>query len=171
MNAASRRLAWLIAGVALLAPSLAAAAQTSYIGVSNTSTGAGVCNITIESFGTLLTGGGRGAGTLDTTPPIFNINCPVPAGQSAAVTAQQLVPCIDAVLPSDYVVTYNPTTEVRIDRTVGTFTISIQENVPTQDIFVVAAGAPGADTTRLVAVALAMYLGGAAFLIRRRRMI
>jgi hypothetical protein len=172
MNAAPRRhLVWLILGVALMVtPSLAAAASAVTVRTTGISTGPGVCNITIESFGTLLTGDRRGVGTLGTTAPVYNINCPVPNGQNAATTANQLAACIDAVLPADYVVAFAPAADVTINRTTGTFTISISEDIPTQQIAVVN-NVPGADTLRVIVAALALYLAGGVFILRRRRIV
>lgn len=171
MIAAMRRpLAWLVVVTAMLAgASIVRAAQTSYLDVTGPATGPGTCNITIESFGTLLTGDKKGIDTKDTTPPIYHANCPIPGGSSPASTAMQLTACIDAVLPAEYTVTYVAPTRVQIFRNVGTFTIQVDEDIPTQQVTVVTAGVPGSDTGRLMATALGVFLAGTVFLLRRRR--
>lgn len=124
-------LLFLLTSFALLAHATPGTAFTRKIGVSGTSTSAGTCQIIIESFG--LTGGHS------SLAPIV-INVAIPISSTASNSAILIRNDVDAALPADFVVTV-PAGEpnvVRIDRSPGTFTMTINNSVPGQTIVEIA---------------------------------
>lgn len=143
----------------------AEAALTRYIRVTGTSSGPGVCSIIIESFGLL-----KGGGMQTAAPQAFNINVNIPASSSAANTAALIRNDVDAALPADYLVTVVPSqNHVRIERTDGTFTMSLSENVPGQEIAEHVAKAPALGAREMVALLVLLSLAGAFVLGKQRR--
>ena len=142
-----------------------AGAATRFIRATGTSTGPGICSIIIESFG-LLKGG-------QTIMAPFTINVSIPTSSTAINSAMLIRNDVDAALPSDYVVTIvSGQPIVQIDRSAGTFTMSVTENVPGQVIEEPTGGgglpAMGAHDLPVLFVLLSAA-GAIAVAVRRRR--
>jgi hypothetical protein len=144
----------------------AEAAQTRHIRATGTSTGSGVCTIIIESFGLLKDGGPQ-----IEAPQVFNIPVAIPSSSSPSNSATLIRNDVDAALPADYVVTvvFGHPDLVRIERTVGTFTMSVTEDVDGQVIEEAVVYVPALGSGELVLLAMLLTLAGAWLLRKRAR--
>ena len=145
----------------------ASAAFTRYIRATNLATGPGVCSIIIESFGLLATKGPEASQVQS-----FNINVPIPNNSTPTNTALLIRNALAAGLPGDYLVTVVPgaPTFVQVYRNTGTFTMAIDETVPTQIIVEDDLSLPflGGPALALLGVLLALASG---LVLRSRRRV
>jgi hypothetical protein len=146
----------------------ASAALTRSLQAYGTSSGPGTCSITIESFGFDPEQAARGGSSIESP---FIINVSIPTHSSASNSASLIRNDVDAVLPADYVVTIHPSypSVVVINRTTGTFTMSISENVPGQEYAEVNTPVPMLDPAGLVMIAIVLAVAAAWWVGRRRR--
>jgi hypothetical protein len=150
-----------LTSLGLLAHAGPSEAFTRTIAVSGTSTGAGICQIIIESFG--LKGGGS------SLAPI-TINVSIPSGSTASNSATLIRNDVDAALPVDYVVTVVGGTNVQIVRSPGTFNMTINNGVSGQSIAeVLSPSTPIINDTLALVLAALLALAASLLLIRRER--
>ena len=156
--------AFIVASFAIVALAASAGAATRNIRSTNTSTGPGICSITIESFGL------NPESQNPNRTAVFNINVSIPSGSTANNSATLIRNDVDAALPGDYTVTIPGgfPNFVRIERSPGTFTMSISENVPTQVIEEANPPLPGMGTAAGVTLSV-LLLGAGIVLLRRSR--
>lgn len=142
------------------------AAQSSFIRVTGTSIGPGVASITIESFGLAIATGPQVASVQS-----FVTNVPIPALSSAANTATLIRSAVDATLPADYAVIISAGTPnfVQINRTTGTFTMSIVNGVHPQVIEEFPVSVPFLGTSASVLLGLLLLAGGVRWFAASRR--
>lgn len=139
------------------------APTTQWLKITGTSTASGVCSVTIESFALHDPGPGAEAAQSLT-------NVPIPASSTPANSAILIRDALDADLAADYTVSipFGDPNVVRIDRSTGSFSMSLIEDLPTQVIETFTTplpllGLPGASALGLILSA------GAAFVLFRRR--
>jgi hypothetical protein len=143
---------------------VANAQQFRYIQTAGTSTGTGTCSITIESFGSI---GFRAQSTLSTI-----INVPIPASSTAQNSSILIRNALNAGLTADYSASIvGPNGDfVKLFRNTGTFTMSISENVPVQNMFeVTSVPVPALGPWGALILALGLVAIAAHALTRRRR--
>jgi LPXTG-motif cell wall-anchored protein len=153
----------LLAGIAVLALHAGLAdAASRYISSTGTSSGSGICSITIESFGPPEEPGFH---------PMVVVAVPIPNSSSASNSASLIRAQLDSDLPPDFeaILPAGMPGVVKLNYKPGTFSMGISENVPGQTIVETSPNLPVTGPIALSALGLALAAGGLFVLQRRRR--